>query len=147
MNNNRTDSADTAASGQRAALKRDADCPFCPPRITGRIIERHGSVFAIPDKYPVCEGHTLIVPFRHTPDFFSMTAQERQDADDLIQMMRDRIRASDASVTGFNIGMNCGQTAGQTIMHAHIHLIPRRAGDVENPKGGVRGAIPHKMHY
>ena len=76
-----------------------------------------------------------------------MTAQERQDADDLIQMMRDRIRASDASVTGFNIGMNCGQTAGQTIMHAHIHLIPRRAGDVENPKGGVRGAIPHKMHY
>jgi len=147
LDNNRTNSADTAASGRRAALKRDADCPFCPPNVAGRIIERHGSVFAILDKHPVCEGHTLIVPFQHTPDFFSMTAQEHRDAEDLIRVMRDRIRTSDASVTGFNIGMNCGQAAGQTIMHAHIHLIPRRPGDVEDPRGGVRGAMPHKMHY
>lgn len=76
-----------------------------------------------------------------------MTAQEHRDAEDLIRVMRDRIRTSDASVTGFNIGMNCGQAAGQTIMHAHIHLIPRRPGDVEDPRGGVRGAMPHKMHY
>ncbi len=89
----------------------------------------------------------LILPQRHTPDFFSMTAQERTDAEELLGLMRDRICKSDGSVLGFNVGMNCGEVAGQTIFHAHIHLIPRRMGDVRNPKGGVRGVIPGKMHY
>ena len=103
--------------------------------------------FVIPDKYPASQGHVLIVSVRHTPDFFSMTTQERHDVDELIRVMRNRICESDTSVRGFNIGINCGDVAGQTIMHAHIHLIPRRRGDVENPKGGVRGAIPGKMQY
>ncbi|MBN2138047.1 MAG: HIT family protein [Sedimentisphaerales bacterium] len=122
-------------------------CPFCPSNIAEDVIEQYGSAFVIPDAHPVSEGHVLILPVRHTPDFFSMTTQERADAEELIRVMRDRICESDDSVLGFNIGMNCGEAAGQTIFHAHIHLIPRRTGDVGNPKGGVRGVIPDKMHY
>lgn len=122
-------------------------CPFCPPDIGPKVLERCGTVVAIVDKHPVTKGHMLILPLRHTPDFFSMTPEEKKDADRLIQVLRDRIEASDQTVTGFNIGMNCGTSAGQTIMHAHIHLIPRRDGDVPQPEGGVRGAIPDRQAY
>ena len=93
------------------------------------------------------KGHVLVLPIRHTLDFFSITSEEKKDADKLIRILRDRIEKSDSTVTGFNIGTNCGKSAGQTIMHAHIHLIPRRNGDTPNPKGGVRGVIPEKMEY
>ena len=76
-----------------------------------------------------------------------MTAQERKDAETLIRYLRNKIKRTDPTVVGFNIGMNCGTAAGQSIMHAHIHFIPRREGDTPNPKGGVRGAIPDKMAY
>jgi diadenosine tetraphosphate (Ap4A) HIT family hydrolase len=102
---------------------------------------------AIEDKHPVTKGHILVVPLRHTPDFFSMTHEEKKDADSLIWMLRDKIEKTDSTVSGFNIGVNCGKSAGQTIMHAHIHLIPRRDGDMKNPKGGVRGVIPGKREY
>lgn len=91
--------------------------------------------------------HMLIIPFRHTADFFSMTSQERRGAEDLIRIMRNKISLEDSSVSGFNVGVNCGESAGQTIFHAHIHLIPRRDGDTPNPRGGVRGVIPEKMSY
>jgi len=132
---------------QGTVAELESACPFCPPNTAEHIIQQYGSAFVIPDEHPVSEGHVLILPIRHTPDFFSMTAQERIDAEELIRVMRDRICESDASVLGFNIGMNCGEVAGQTIFHAHIHLIPRRTGDVRNPKGGVRGVIPSKMNY
>jgi len=121
--------------------------PFCPPSIESKIIEKLGSVIAINDKNPVTEGHILVLPIRHTPDYFSMTSEEKSDADKLIQILRERIEKSDPTVTGFNIGVNCGTSAGQTIMHAHIHLISQRDGDTPQPKGGVRGVIPDKMGY
>jgi diadenosine tetraphosphate (Ap4A) HIT family hydrolase len=123
------------------------NCPFCSTSIESKIIEKLGSVIAIKDKNPVTEGHILVLPIRHTPDFFSMSPEEKKDAGELMRILRDRIEKADSTVTGFNVGTNCGKSAGQSIMHAHIHLIPRRDGDVPQPKGGVRGVIPDKMGY
>jgi ATP adenylyltransferase len=123
------------------------DCPFCSKEIDAKIVQDYGSVFAVEDNYPVTKGHLLIIPRRHTPDYFSMTPQEMDDAGHLLRLLQERILSQDPTVTGFNIGMNCGISAGQTIMHAHIHLIPRRDGDTPNPRGGVRGVIPERMWY
>ena len=123
------------------------NCPFCSVNIEPKIIEKLETVVAIKDKNPATKDHILVLPIRHTPDFFSMTSEEKENADKLIQILRDKIEKSDSTVTGFNIGTNCGKSAGQTIMHAHIHLIPRRDGDTPQPKGGVRGVIPDKMGY
>jgi diadenosine tetraphosphate (Ap4A) HIT family hydrolase len=123
------------------------NCPFCWASIESKIIQRLGTTVAIEDKNPVTRCHVLVLPIRHTPDFFSMTFEEKKDADKLIQILCNRITKSDKTVTGFNIGTNCGKSAGQSIMHAHIHLIPRRDGDMPKPKGGVRGVIPDKMDY
>ena len=124
-----------------------ASCRFCSPLVDGRIVHELGSVIAVADKNPVSKGHVLILPRRHTPDYFSMTEEERRDADQLIRLLKTRAEQNDPSITGFNIGVNCGASAGQTIFHAHIHLIPRRDGDVADPRGGVRGVIPTKMSY
>jgi ATP adenylyltransferase len=113
------------------------DCPFCGKGIEGGIVKEHGTAIAIRDKYPVTEYHTLVLPRRHTPDFFTMTPQERRDAEALILRLKEDILETDRSVVGFNVGINCGEPAGQTIMHAHVHLIPRRLGDTPNPRGGV----------
>lgn len=120
------------------------DCSFCNDI---EIIEEHGSVFAMKDNYPVTKGHHLIIPFRHTDDYFSMTKTERDDATELIRVLKNRLESKDKTITGFNIGMNSGESAGQTVMHSHIHLIPRRDGDTKKPRGGVRGVIPDKMSY
>ena len=122
-------------------------CIFCSEDIRSRIIATNGSVFAIEDKYPVSLGHHLIIPYRHAENYFSLTSQERQHAEELLRMLKNKIQSEDKSVTGFNIGMNCGESAGQTVMHAHMHLIPRREGDVGDPKGGVRGCVPGKQKY
>ena len=124
-----------------------SDCRFCPGNIKNRIVEEWDSVLAFEDGFPVSDGHLLIGPKRHAPDWFLMTERERREADDLIRVLKNRLSESDKTVTGFNIGMNCGASAGQTIFHAHIHLIPRRDGDTPNPTGGVRGVIPDKMCY
>jgi len=105
------------------------------------------TVFAIPDTSPVSRGHMLIIPKRHCLDYFEMTRQERCDAHELIQRLKNDILRNDPSVNGFNIGTNCGETAGQTVFHTHIHLIPRRTKDTPAPRGGVRGVIPDKMNY
>jgi diadenosine tetraphosphate (Ap4A) HIT family hydrolase len=76
-----------------------------------------------------------------------MTSKGMNDAEDLLRIMRNRISSTDSSVSGFNVGVNCGGSAGQTVFHAHIHLIPRRDGDARNPMGGVRGVIPDRMGY
>ena len=123
------------------------DCPFCNPDIISRIVAEHGSMFAVYDRFPVTEGHLLILPKRHAADWFSLTEEERHDAEKLILCLREKLLADDPTISGFNIGVNCGASAGQTIFHAHIHLIPRRDGDTDDPRGGVRGVIPHKQKY
>lgn len=122
-------------------------CRFCSPAIESRIVDAYGAVFAIADRFPVSDGHHLIIPRRHTADWFSMTDQERNDAAMLLMVLRGRLSGADPGISGYNIGMNCGRSAGQTIFHAHIHLIPRRDGDTPDPTGGVRGVIPHQMKY
>ena len=122
-------------------------CRFCPSEIKPAVVAELDSVWAVRDPHPVTEGHHLIVPQRHSMDFFSMTEKERRDAEALILILKSRISAADRTVTGFNIGMNCGASAGQSVFHAHIHLIPRREGDTPHPRGGVRGVIPDKMSY
>ena len=124
-----------------------SDCLFCGDAVETRMIAEEGAVIAIRDKYPVTNLHTLILPRRHVSDYFGFTPEEREDADSLLKTMKEKIETEDPSVTGFNVGVNCGLSAGQTIMHAHIHLIPRREGDIANPRGGVRGVIPAKMNY
>ena len=125
----------------------DPNCAFCGSDLISKAVERNGSVLAVMDKYPVTPGHLLVIPIRHTPDWFSMTQSERLDAEQLICVLQARIRAEDKRVGGFNIGSNCGDVAGQTIPHAHIHLVPRRSGDIADPRGGVRGVIPEKRIY
>lgn len=112
--------------------------PFCESKI--RIV---GDSFSC----PVSSGHTLIIPKRHTEDYFSMSAKEKDDCSKLVTILKRKIVENDPAVSGFNVGINCGETAGQTIFHAHMHLIPRRKGDCDNPRGGVRGVIADKMHY
>ena len=131
----------------RNTEKLQSPCPFCDESVELKIIAREGTVFAIRDKYPVTNLHTLILPLRHISDFFDLTPEEKADADRLLVSLRKAILTEDPSVTGFNVGINCGVSAGQTIRHAHIHLIPRREGDIPNPRGGVRGVIPAKMDY
>ena len=123
------------------------DCLFCQWIKAGEAVERLGTVAAFKDGYPVTKGHLLIVPLRHTADGFSMSKQEIRDSEKLIRILSEKIINHDPSVTGFNIGMNIGESAGQTVFHAHIHLIPRRDGDCDNPRGGVRGVIDGKRCY
>ena len=119
-------------------------CSFCIPSDDPRILMTNGTMFAIADKYPVTDGHVLVVSFRHAADYLHLSGTEKQHADELIRVLSNKARAEDSTVSGFNVGTNCGVDAGQTAMHAHIHLIPRRHGDAADPRGGVRGAIPDR---
>jgi diadenosine tetraphosphate (Ap4A) HIT family hydrolase len=134
-------------SGRRVSDDAWANCRFCREVSNKRYEYASGSVVALPDAFPVTDGHILVLPVRHTNDFFSMTPMEHRDAEHLLLSLRDIIQQRDPTVSGFNIGMNCGHVAGQTIDHAHFHLIPRRKGDTAAPSGGVRGVIPERMSY
>ena len=126
---------------------RDPDCVFCSEDIQTRTVAVNGSVIAIRDKYPVTQGHLLLLPRRHVADYFGMTTRERSDSDELIRVLRNQIMEQDKKVAGFNFGTNCGAPAGQTVIHAHFHLIPRRVGDLEDPRGGIRAVIPDRRVY
>ena len=121
-------------------------CLFCRTK-NEDIIEENELAYATFDSYPVSNHHCLIIPKRHVKDYFDLNAEEITACDQLIKKIKIRLENDDSTVKGFNIGMNSGEVAGQSIMHCHIHLIPRRQGDVENPQGGVRGVIPSKQHY
>jgi diadenosine tetraphosphate (Ap4A) HIT family hydrolase len=99
------------------------------------------------DAFPATSGHALIIPKRHAGSWFDLYEPERRSINLLVDEVRAVVGDGDKQITGFNIGMNCGADAGQTIFHAHVHLIPRRHGDVEKPRGGVRGVIPGKQDY
>lgn len=122
-------------------------CIFCALRDDGRVIMRNQLAFAVRDTTPVTPLHTLILPYRHAATYFDLTDEELAAANDLLRRLRTDIIEADASVEGFNIGANVGVVSGQSIFHCHIHLIPRRKGDIDNPHGGVRAVIPDKMRY
>jgi diadenosine tetraphosphate (Ap4A) HIT family hydrolase len=122
------------------------DCIFCQPD-DSRVFLRNALAYALWDGFPVTRLHSLVVPRRHLKDYFELTAHELRACDDLLRKASERISDEDQAVEGFNIGSNVGAVAGQTIFHCHIHLIPRRKGDVENPRGGVRHLIPGKGTY
>ena len=121
-------------------------CIFCKIRKVELQFENQLAYSSI-DSYPVSEFHSLIVPKRHVETYFELTYDEIQACNELIFKTKEKILKLDSSVNGFNIGTNAGKVAGQSIMHCHIHLIPRREGDVEDPQGGVRSVIPKKQHY
>jgi ATP adenylyltransferase len=125
---------------------KDSKCPFCDIS-SSRILRESGTCVVIHDGYPVTKLHTLIIPKIHSETYFDLGVEERNDVELHLAEERKIILYSDASVTAFNVGMNCGMDAGQTVMHCHIHLIPRRPGDMGDPTGGVRGVIPDKRIY
>jgi len=121
-------------------------CLFCNIKERG-LADENRLAYASYDTYPVSELHCLIIPKRHVKDYFELTDDEVISCNDLIKKIKEKILLKDPSVKGFNIGSNAGKIAGQSILHCHIHLIPRRKGDVENPQGGVRSVIRIKQHY
>jgi ATP adenylyltransferase len=125
---------------------RDPDCLFCNlPK--DRIIAENELAVATRDGFPVTDGHTLIIPHRHVADYFDLYQPERNAIEQLIHECRESLSASDNTIDGFNVGANAGTSAGQTVFHVHIHLIPRRTGDMDEPRGGVRGVIPDRQSY
>ena len=121
-------------------------CLFCNVP-SSEYIFKNNLAFSTFDSYPVSKYHALIIPKRHVENYFDMSEEEVISCNKLIKKMRNKIQELDPTVEGFNIGANSGKEAGQSIMHCHIHLIPRRKNDVDNPQGGVRGVIPSKQHY
>jgi len=123
------------------------DCIFCK-KINCKVLEETKNFFIIRDTaYPVTEHHTLIISNRHVSNFFELDDEENKELSQILKNQKKELQNLDKTITGFNVGVNIGKDAGQSIMHCHIHLIPRRKGDVEDPRGGVRGVIPAKQKY
>ena len=123
------------------------DCIFCN-RTNCKIISSTKYFFIIRDTaYPVTKHHTLIITNRHIDNFFDLTKDEMIDLDEVLKKQKNELKKLDKEISAFNVGVNIGKDAGQSIMHCHIHLIPRRKGDVKDPRGGVRGVIPKKQKY
>jgi diadenosine tetraphosphate (Ap4A) HIT family hydrolase len=121
-------------------------CLFCNIKESGCAHDNE-LAYASYDSYPVSEHHCLIIPKRHIRDYYDLTNKELIACNDLIKVIKDEIVNKDQTVKGFNLGTNIGKVSGQSILHCHFHLIPRRDGDVENPQGGVRSVIPKNQHY
>ena len=121
-------------------------CLFCSTK-KDDIIEENQFAYATFDSYPVSNHHSLIIPKRHVKEYFELSEEELTGCNQLIKKVKIKVENNDKSIKGFNIGINSGKEAGQSIMHCHIHLIPRRKGDVQNPQGGVRCVIPSMQHY
>ena len=121
-------------------------CIFCNME-SSRKIDENDLFYVIRDGFPVTSLHTLIIPKRHVETYFGLTEAEVLSMNIMINKHKELIEKEDTAVSGFNIGMNCGEDAGQTVFHCHVHLIPRRKGDMDEPKGGVRGVIPNKRTY
>ena len=121
-------------------------CIFCKTNQNELIFE-NDLAYASSDSYPVSQFHSLVVPKRCIENYFELNEKEILACNDLIKRLKKKIISEDKSVEGFNIGTNAGKVAGQSIFHCHIHVIPRRKGDVDNPQGGVRSVIPLKQHY
>ena len=121
-------------------------CLFCHIE-KSRIIMEEENFYIIRDGFPVTDLHTLIISKRHIQSFFELTDSEISSYTKILNKCRFDLLDQDSSISGFNVGFNDGVDAGQTIMHCHVHIIPRRSGDVINPRGGIRGVIPGKQNY
>ena len=121
-------------------------CLFCNKK-KQKIVFSSKLFYVVRDSYPVTKYHTLIIPNRHVSNFFDLKDKKFNDLNKILKKQRKALLDLDKEITGFNVGVNAGKDAGQSIMHCHIHLIPRRKGDIENPRGGVRGVIPSKQKY
>jgi diadenosine tetraphosphate (Ap4A) HIT family hydrolase len=130
---------------RRRQLARLGDCPFCTIP-ADRIFFHDPLVLGLWDGFPASPGHALLVTRRHVPTWFDATVEEQQALNAAIAMTRREIEKRHQP-QGYNVGFNAGEAAGQTVFHLHVHVIPRYAGDVPDPRGGVRGVIPGKAAY
>ena len=144
----------------------DLACPFCAKESSAEILIQNELAFALPDGFPVSPGHALVLPRRHLADYFELTAEEKAALWELVDRVREQllggggpeageIRSGEADErgaprplpSGFNLGVNVGQAAGQTVFHVHVHVIPRYDGDSQDPRGGVRWILPERARY
>jgi diadenosine tetraphosphate (Ap4A) HIT family hydrolase len=131
---------DAAAFGERTR------CPFCARIDAGELLEADGTAVAFPDAVPVTRGHALVAPRRHVPDLLDLTDEEYVDMWRLARVLCRRFRG-ELGADGFNLGVNVGPAAGQTVPHVHLHVMPRYLDDVDDPRGGVRWIFPRKAEY
>ena len=122
------------------------NCIFCNIE-EDRIVHEYKHFYVIRDAFPVTPLHSLIITKRHVVSYFQCSKEEHDEIPIILDTQKTELKILDNTITGFNIGMNIGEDAGQTIFHCHIHVIPRRQGDTPNPRGGVRGVIPLKQKY
>ena len=134
-----------SAKARKSRGARANGCRFC--QVAAPPVGSNTLSYAIRDGNPVTPLHTLIIPRRHVESFFDLHGAERNAIFALLDEMKSDIQKKDETVEGFNVGVNNGEAAGQSVPHVHVHLIPRRRGDVENPRGGVRGVIPRKPRH
>jgi diadenosine tetraphosphate (Ap4A) HIT family hydrolase len=131
---------------EQSVLAAGEECRFCLSKPGRRIMIEGKYGFAAWDRHPASEGHFLVIPYRHVADYFDINDEEREE---LWRLVAEGKKLADEKYNpdGYNVGINVGIWAGQSIPHVHIHVIPRYKGDVENPKGGVRGVIPQNKLY
>ena len=122
------------------------ECLFCNKK-KQKIIYSSKFIYVVRDSFPVTKHHSLIIPHRHISNFFDLNNDELKDLSKIIKKERQSLLNLDKEITAFNVGVNAGKDAGQSIMHCHIHLIPRRKSDIENPRGGIRNVIPGMGDY
>ena len=122
------------------------NCLFCNIE-EDRIVHEYKHFYVIRDAFPVTPLHSLVITKRHVVSYFQCSKEEHDEIPIILDTQKTELKILDDTITGFNIGMNIGEDAGQTIFHCHIHIIPRRQGDTANPGGGVRGVIPDKQKY
>ena len=123
-----------------------SNCLFCNIN-KDRIVHEYKNFYVVRDAYPVTPLHSLVITKRHVVSYFQCSKEEHDEIPMILDTQKTELKILDDTITGFNIGMNIGEDAGQTIFHCHIHIIPRRQGDTDNPRGGVRGVIPEKQKY
>jgi diadenosine tetraphosphate (Ap4A) HIT family hydrolase len=131
---------------QRLIDQLEDACPFCKPSSDSILLAESATAFSMLDKFPVSKGHALIIPKRHVDNYFDLSFREQSACIFMVNYVKEIVQKK-YDPDGFNIGINIGKSAGQTVDHVHIHLIPRYVGDVDKPEGGVRGVVPAKQNY
>ena len=126
--------------------KVNTDCPFCNPDSERELLLESATAYAMFDKFPVSKGHTLIIPKKHCADYFELSFKEQSACWFMLNKGKEILKST-FNPDGFNVGININESAGQTVSHVHIHLIPRYKDDVKEPRGGIRGIIPEKRDY